>query len=198
MNCGECMRGAGASRRRPGSSDRPALRPTALAGLASARRGSRARGAAVARRSADSSETFAARPAASPSSTSSPISANIASTASTPSGSRSASRIFSASVGRGALVAVEQLLVELLPGPAPDDLDVDVAVGVEARELDHRAGEVDDAHRLAHVEHEHLGAAAAIAAARRPAGVDRLRGRGAPTSEPERMISWTASGIVMK
>ena len=133
---------------------------------------------------ADSSDTFAASPAASPSSTSNPISSNIASTVSAASGSRSASRIFSADVGRGALVAVEQLLVQLLARARSDDLDLDVAVGVEARELDHRARQLDDPHRLAHVEHEHL----------RPGG-------GSPcgsASEPERMISCTASGIVMK
>ena len=61
---------------------------------------------------------------------------------------------------------------------------VDVAIGIQARELDHRAREVHDPHRLAHVEHEHVGA-----------------GRGVghtAASEPERMISCTASGIVMK
>src|SRR5277367_5677386 len=34
------------------------------------------------------------------------------------------------------LVAVEQLLVKLLAGPAPDDLDVDVPVGVQTRQVD--------------------------------------------------------------
>ena len=129
--------------------------------------------------------TFAASPAASPSSTSRLISANIASTASAPSGSRSAQQDLLGRRRRRALVAVEQLLVELLPGRRADDLDLDVAVGLEARQLDHRAREVDDPHRLAHVQHEHLGGGRA----------ERSRRR---ASEPVRMISCTASGIVMK
>ena len=64
-----------------------------------------------------------------------------------------------------ALVAVEQLLVQLLPRPAPDLLDLDVAVGVEAGELDHRPRQLDDPHRLAHVEHQHLRPLRADAAA---------------------------------
>ena len=36
------------------------------------------------------------------------------------------------------------------------------------------------------------------AASRPPDGSPFSAGRGSPISEPERMISWTASGIVMK
>ena len=46
--------------------------------------------------------------------------------------SRSARMIFCAGVGCGLLVGVEQVLVELLPGPMPDDLDRDIALRFES------------------------------------------------------------------
>ena len=86
------------------------------------------------------------------------------------------------------LVGVEELLVDLLSRPAADDLHVDVALGVETGELDHRSSELDDAYWLAHVEHEHLGAAraAAVPSTSAPAADSASP---AEASEPERMIS---------
>ena len=81
--------------------------------------------------------------------------------------------------GLRTLVRVKQILMEFLARTRPDDLDRDVALGLETGQPDHRLGEVDDLDRLAHLEHEHL--------ARLPS-----------LSEPARMISCTASGIVMK
>src|SRR4051794_23166043 len=60
------------------------------------------------------------------------------------------------------LVAVEQLLVQLLAWPAADDLDRHVAVGLATRELDHLACEVDDPDRFAHFEHVDLAAPAEL------------------------------------
>src|SRR5215211_3881415 len=54
------------------------------------------------------------------------------------------------------LTRVEQLLVHLLAGAPADHLHADVHVGLQARQADHVAGEVDDLHRVAHLEHEHL------------------------------------------
>ena len=53
-----------------------------------------------------------------------------------------------------------ELLVQLLARPRADELDRDVRPGLLAREADHRVGEVGDLHRLAHVEHVDLAAAA--------------------------------------
>ncbi len=61
---------------------------------------------------------------------------------------------------RDRLAVRPELLVELLARPRADELDADVALGLLARQLDHVAREIDDAHGLAHVEHEHLAAAA--------------------------------------
>ena len=66
-------------------------------------------------------------------------------------------------------------LVELLARPDADDLHADAAVdvGLLAGEPDHVVREVDDAHRLAHVEHED------VAALPDAAGLhDELRGLG--------------------
>src|SRR3954462_10048366 len=41
--------------------------------------------------------------------------------------------------GLWALEGVEEVLVELLPRPAADDLDGDVLIGTQARQLDHVA-----------------------------------------------------------
>ncbi len=54
------------------------------------------------------------------------------------------------------LRVVVQVLVQALAGAGSDDLDLDVLVGTVAGEADHLAGELDDLHRLAHVELEHL------------------------------------------
>ena len=45
--------------------------------------------------------------------------------------------------------------MQLLTGSTTDDLDRDVAVGVQTGEPDHVPGELDDPHRVAHVEHVH-------------------------------------------
>src|SRR5204863_7445752 len=58
------------------------------------------------------------------------------------------------------LVAGPQLLVDLLAGKRARELDRDVALGLEPGELDHVPREVEDAHRLAHVQDEDLAAAA--------------------------------------
>ncbi len=89
----------------------------------------------------------------------------------------------SARAWAGMLVRVEQILMELLAGTRADDLDRDVALGLEAGKPDHRLGEIDDLDRIAHLQDEHF--------ARRAAGAARQR-------NPARMISCTASGIVMK
>ena len=61
--------------------------------------------------------------------------------------------------GLGVFIIGEQLLVELLPRPQAHELDRDLAY-LEAGELDHVVREVDDAHGLAHVQHEDLTARA--------------------------------------
>ena len=58
------------------------------------------------------------------------------------------------------LVLAPELLVQLLAGAHADELDRDLAVGLLAREPDHAPREVEDLHRLAHVEDEDLAAAA--------------------------------------
>ncbi len=55
----------------------------------------------------------------------------------------------------------EELLVQLLAGPRLGELDRDVRLGLVAGEPDHVVGEVDDLHRLAHVEDEDLALAGA-------------------------------------
>ena len=75
-----------------------------------------------------------------------------------------------------ALVGVEELLVELLARADADDLDRDVDVGLVAGEPDHVAREVEDLHRLAHLEHEDLAGAGAEVA-RLDHELDRLRDR---------------------
>ena len=128
----------------------------------------------------DSSATLrGAAPAASPSSTSRLISSNVRSTHRGSSGSRSAQQDLLRRRRLRALVGVEQLLVQLLArrgGRRPRSRCR--VSGSRPESADHVAREVDDPHRLAHLEHEDL-------AARRPAS-------------PTRMISCTASGIVMK
>src|ERR1700722_536705 len=54
------------------------------------------------------------------------------------------------------LVAVEQLLVQLLSCATAHDLDRHVAIRIEARELDHGSCEIDDPDRFAHVEHKNV------------------------------------------
>ena len=53
----------------------------------------------------------------------------------------------------------------------PRDHDRDVALGLEPGEADHVVREIDDAHGIAHVEHEHVAAAADAAGLH-----DQLRG----------------------
>ncbi len=62
--------------------------------------------------------------------------------------------------GGHGLVLRPQLLVELLPGPRSHELDFDVRHRLLAGEADHRVREIHDLHRLAHVEHVDLAAAA--------------------------------------
>ncbi len=78
---------------------------------------------------------------------------------------------------RDELVSVPEHLVHLLAVAGADELDLDLVLGA-ARELDHLPGEVEDLHRLAHVEDVDLAAAA-------------HRARPGSTSE-------AASGMVMK
>ncbi len=51
------------------------------------------------------------------------------------------------------LLACEQDFVHALARPHAGEYDIDVAAGLEAGEPDHALGEVDDFHRLAHIEH---------------------------------------------
>ena len=73
--------------------------------------------------------------------------------------------------------ADEQFFAQLLAGTQPHVLDLDIAVligvvlDLTAHKADHRAGEIVDLHRLAHVEHEHL------AACRHRAGLNHQRRR---------------------
>ena len=76
------------------------------------------------------------------------------------------------------LAVVEELLVELLAAAVAGEDDLDVAVDLEAREPDHLAREVDDAHRA------------------RPCRARRSRRR--CRSAPAWITSRTASGMVMK
>ena len=75
-------------------------------------------------------------------------------------------------------LSVQSSSYSFSPGREPTNSISIVLVGPLAREADHVPGEVDDLHRLAHVEHEDLATAPPIAPACR-------------TSD-------TASGIVMK
>ena len=59
--------------------------------------------------------------------------------------------------GQGLLVVGQQFLVELLAGAQAGEGDRDLGLGV-ARKLDHGPRQVDDADRLAHVEHEGFAA----------------------------------------
>ncbi len=61
-------------------------------------------------------------------------------------------------VGRGRLVVVDELLVSLLPRPGADDLHGHVAARHPPRQPDQLVGELEDVHRLAHLEREHLAA----------------------------------------
>src|SRR6185437_14402292 len=56
------------------------------------------------------------------------------------------------------LVGVEQFLLQLLARPEADERDLDVLARLPPGEADHLAGEVDDLHRVAHIEHEELAA----------------------------------------
>jgi hypothetical protein len=81
------------------------------------------------------------------------------------------------SVGTTSSPSETSLLVELLAGRETGEHHLDVLVGLEAREADHLAREVGDAHGLAHLEDEDLATATRPAACR---------------------ISCTASGMAMK
>ncbi len=96
----------------------------------------------------------------SPSSTSRSSAASSSSSHSASIDGRVTRWIFAWPVSGDRLAVRPQLLVELLAGPRADELDANVALGLLARQLDHVAREIDDAHRLAHVEHEDLAAAA--------------------------------------
>ncbi len=61
--------------------------------------------------------------------------------------------------GQDLLVRGPELLVELLARPDPGDLDGDVDAHLVARQPDHPLGQVEDADRLAHLQHEDLAAA---------------------------------------
>ena len=52
------------------------------------------------------------------------------------------------------LLAVEQFLVQLLAGAQAGEADLDVVVRLQPGQPDHLARQIDDLHRLAHVEHE--------------------------------------------
>ena len=54
---------------------------------------------------------------------------------------------------RGRLLAREQDLVQALTRPDAGEGDLDVAARFEPGKPDHPLGEIDDLHRLAHVEH---------------------------------------------
>src|SRR5690606_12345957 len=63
------------------------------------------------------------------------------------------------------VLADEQLFVEFFALAHAGDPDLDVAVGIfsallgQARHFNHRTGKIDNAHRLAHLEHENVTAA---------------------------------------
>ena len=58
--------------------------------------------------------------------------------------------------GRDLLTGADELLVELLARAHADELDLDIAIGLLARQADHVAGEIDDLDRVAHVQHVDL------------------------------------------
>src|SRR3546814_4070115 len=51
------------------------------------------------------------------------------------------------------LAVVEQLLVQLLAGTQASEANLDLLVGLQTGEADDLARQLDDPHRLAHVEH---------------------------------------------
>ena len=57
---------------------------------------------------------------------------------------------------RARLGFIEQLFVELLAGPQSRELDVNIFRIAQPREHDHVFGEVDDLHRIAHIEDQHI------------------------------------------
>ena len=65
-------------------------------------------------------------------------------------------------LGARDIVADEQFFIEFLAGPQASELDLEVAVGVRGvahrapGQADHAARQIDDAHRLTHIEHEHI------------------------------------------
>src|SRR5205823_4720400 len=59
----------------------------------------------------------------------------------------------------GALVDVEQLLVDLLPGARADELDRHIHIRLVARQGDHVSSQLEDPDRLPHLEHEDLARA---------------------------------------
>ena len=66
--------------------------------------------------------------------------------------------------GSGRVIADQQFLVQLFTWAQAADRDLDITVGMlgalqrHARQLDHAARQVDDAHRRPHVEHEDIAA----------------------------------------
>ena len=87
---------------------------------------------------------------------------------------RTARMILSGAVGCGRSSELKSSSWSFSPGPGADDLDRDVRPRARSRQPDHVAGQVDDPHRLAHLEHEHLARAAAEVA-RPDHQLDRLR-----------------------
>ena len=67
-------------------------------------------------------------------------------------------------VSAGLFELFQQLFIELFARSQAGELDLDIAIRVvfilhlEAAEADHTARHVEDAHRLAHVEHEDIAA----------------------------------------
>src|SRR5258708_39793689 len=53
----------------------------------------------------------------------------------------------------GRLLASEQNFLQALDGPDAGEDDVDIATGFETGKPDHPFSEIDDLHRLTHVEH---------------------------------------------
>ena len=111
-------------------------------------------GSSTTRRSAPTSSSV------SPSETSRSRSASSASSQSESIGERVIRSIFGCGLGVAGLAGADELLVELLARRRPDELDRDVGPRLLPREPDHLLREVDDPHRLAHVEHVDLTAAA--------------------------------------
>src|SRR6266545_4514672 len=52
-----------------------------------------------------------------------------------------------------------ELFNQLLAGALPDELQLDISLGFEPVKFDQVSGELDDAHRLTHVEHERVARA---------------------------------------